>query len=475
MNVSSGSGSAPKATSSSSSSSKGDSSSSSSKPQGTSSTQSSAASSTPPSGADKPRTTSGSTAPGAKDGMDASKPSPVNLNGSPPKAGLKPPSAADAQQVSKLGSGDQLKLKTSAGVNAGQTSAQTESSVAVKKNDDGKYEVSADRSTAVSAGLDVPREPSAPGSPSANTTPSTQGQQGQPGQPRGPIIDTAPKPQTGSQPGLSLPKPGGIVSLPGGPSIQVQGGITGSTSNSTSSTTSDSPFLSGRPLIDRNAATSSSTSTSTQPPAREEKAPEVQVGAKTGSTVTYTFDKPEDAARASEILTSGRVASPDEASAMRSALSSQEVKFASTAKGEGNGLSAEEAGTTSLKVKYDNGGHVNGTELKAEFEVSGDTTLRGVNLKAGDKLSFTTIDDGGKISHETAAELSGVAKAPGDGFVSGVDGAKTEYKFSPQGTEVSSFVTSSAGLDVPLGPLSLGAGVELEDRVYHSVNGVAQG
>src|SRR6185436_4039194 len=140
-----------------------------------------------------------------------------NLNGAPSKPGLKPPSDASASQVGKLGEGDQVKFKTSASAKAGETNAQTESSVAVKKNDQGKYEVSAERATATGVGLNVPKEPSSPGSTSSTTT-QTQGTSERPGQPRGPIIETGPKPEQGPGP-LGLPRPGGVVSLPGGPSI----------------------------------------------------------------------------------------------------------------------------------------------------------------------------------------------------------------------------------------------------------------
>jgi hypothetical protein len=392
--------------------------------------------------------------------MDApSKPKPVDLSGAPAKPGLKPANSADTAQVQKLGAGDQIKLKTSAGAKAGETNAQAESSVAVKKNDAGKYEVSADRSTAVGAGLHVPPEPSRPGSPSAATSPATPER---PGLPRGPITDTSPKPQEQGRPGgITLPRPGGIVSVPGGPSILTQPGVTTQPGNKP--TPGTGPLGEG-PLLGH----------TTQPPApsAEDKGPDVEVGAKTGSTVTYTVQTPQEAARAAEILRGGTVASPDEAAALNGSLSSQEVRYASTAKASGNGLTAEEAGTTAFKENYENG-QVSGTELKSEFEVTGEGKLHGVGLQAGDKVSFTAINKGGTTSYESAAELSGVAKAPGDGFLTGSAGAKTEYKFSPQGTEVSSFVTSQQGVNAQLGPASVGATVELEDRVYHAVNGVA--
>ncbi|HYV46060.1 MAG TPA: hypothetical protein VFA20_14420 [Myxococcaceae bacterium] len=328
----------------------------------------------------------------------------------------------------------------------------------MRKNDKGKYDVSADRATAASVGLNVPPEPPAPG---AHATTAPQAEPGRTDQPRGPIIDTAPKPEQG--PGQSTsPRPGGVVSIPGGPSILTPPGIGIATKPETKPAPSGGLGLDG-PLLDRPPAQNGQSGT----PAAEDKGPDVEIGARTGSTVIYTVDTPEKAARAAEILMSGKVASPNEAAALNSALSAQEVRYSSTAKAAGNGVTADEAGTTALKVKYQNG-RVSGTELKSEFEVNGAEDFHGVGLKAGDKLSFTTIDDGGAISHRSIAEVSGSAAAPGAGILNNVGGDRTEYKFTSQGMEVNSFLTSQQGVNIPFGPGSVAASVELEDRIYHS-------
>jgi hypothetical protein len=378
---------------------------------------------------------------------DPAKTAPVNLTGAPPAPGLKQPNAVDAAQVSALGAGDQIKWKDSAGVNAGQANTQAESSVAVKKNDSGQYEVSAERSAATAAGLRVPPEPPRPG---------TQGNQvvsELPARPVGPTTGTAPWPQGAS--GFPLPQPG-IGIAPGGPRILAPPapGVL--------------PQPGGRPAPGIAPGTTEPSTAGAEKP--QDKGPEVDVGTKTGSTVTYTFKTPQEAARASEVLRAGQVTSPNEAAAMNEALSSQEVKYASTAKTSVNGVNAEEAGTTAIKENYERG-RTTGTELKSEFEVTGEGDIRGVPVKAGDKVSFTAINKGGSTSYESATELSGVAKT-GDATMANVTGAKTEYKFSQQGTEISTSITSQQSAGAQAGPVSMGSSVELEDRMYRSVNGV---
>jgi hypothetical protein len=133
-------------------------------------------------------------------------------------------------------------------------------------------------------------------------------------------------------------------------------------------------------------------------------------------------------------------------------------------------VTAGQSGTAAYGVEYDHG-RVSATTVKTTFDVNAEVKVDGIGLSAGDKITFASTTKDGQTTPWALLSVGEQAKGS-DGPISnsGV-GARTDYRLSDKGLEVSGFVTTEQAAKIPAALAEVRAAVIYEDRILHQLPG----